>query len=143
MTFVLVGGGPTGVELAAIDGAVRAAITLRSQFRRIDPASSSIILVEGSKRILPTFAESLAKRATRRLEKLGVEVLTGVKVEAVDEKGVVASGRRIASATVLWTAGVAASPITKLLGRETDRAGRVSVGPLPRRPGCAGWVRRR
>jgi NADH dehydrogenase len=128
MTFVLVGGGPTGVELAA-SMAQLATTTLRAQFRRIDPASSSIILVEGSKRILPTFAESLAKRATRRLEKLGVEVLTGVKVEAVDEKGVVASGRRIASATVLWTAGVAASPITKLLGRETDRAGRVPVGP--------------
>ena len=128
LTFVLVGGGPTGVELAA-SMAQLATTTLRAQFRRIDPANSSIILVEGSKRILPTFAESLAKRATRRLEKLGVEVLTGAKVEAVDEKGVVASGRRIASATVLWTAGVAASPITKLLGRETDRAGRVPVGP--------------
>jgi thioredoxin reductase len=87
LTFVLVGGGPTGVELAA-SMAQLATTTLRAQFRRIDPASSSIILVEGSKRILPTFAESLAKRATRRLEKLGVEVLTGVKVEAVDEKGV-------------------------------------------------------
>jgi NADH dehydrogenase len=128
MTFVLVGGGPTGVELAA-SMAQLATTTLRGQFRRIDPASSSIILVEGSKRILPTFAESLAKRATRRLEKLGVEVLTGVKVETVDAKGVVANGRRMASATVLWTAGVAASPLVKLLGRETDRAGRVSVGP--------------
>jgi NADH:ubiquinone reductase (H+-translocating) len=134
MTFVLVGGGPTGVELAA-SMAQLATTTLRAQFRRIDPASSSIILVEGSKRILPTFAESLAKRATRRLEKLGVEIQTGVKVEAVDDKGVVASGRRIASATVLWTAGVAASPITKLLGRETDRAGRVSVGPSLDVPG--------
>jgi NADH dehydrogenase len=134
MTFVLVGGGPTGVELAA-SMAQLATTTLRAQFRRIDPASSSIILVEGSKRILPTFAESLAKRATRRLEKLGVEIQTGVKVEAVDEKGVVANGRRIASATVLWTAGVAASPIVKLLGRETDRAGRVSVGPCLDVPG--------
>jgi NADH dehydrogenase len=134
MTFVLVGGGPTGVELAA-SMAQLATTTLRAQFRRIDPASSSIILVEGSKRILPTFAESLAKRATRRLEKLGVEILTGVKVEAVDQKGVVANGRRIASATVLWTAGVAASPIVKLLGRETDRAGRVSVGPCLDVPG--------
>jgi NADH dehydrogenase len=134
MTFVLVGGGPTGVELAA-SMAQLATTTLRSQFRRIDPANSSIILVEGSKRLLPTFAESLAKRATRRLENLGVEILTGVKVEAVDDKGVVASGRRIASATVLWTAGVAASPITKLLGRETDRAGRVSVGPSLDIPG--------
>jgi NADH dehydrogenase len=128
MTFVLVGGGPTGVELAA-SMAQLAKVTLRSQFRRIDPASSVIVLIEGGKRILPTFAERLATRAARRLEKLGVEVLTGVKVEAVDEKGVVANGTRIDSATVLWTAGVAASPITKLLGRETDRAGRVSVGP--------------
>jgi NADH:ubiquinone reductase (H+-translocating) len=134
MTFVLVGGGPTGVELAA-SMAQLATTTLRAQFRRIDPASSSIILVEGSKRILPTFAEGLAKRATRRLEKLGVEIQTGVKVEAVDEKGVVANGKRIASATVLWTAGVAASPIVKLLGRETDRAGRVSVGPCLDVPG--------
>jgi NADH:quinone reductase (non-electrogenic) len=134
MTFVLVGGGPTGVELAAsIADLVR--VTLRSQFRRIDPAGSSIILVEGSKRILPTFAESLANRATRRLEKLGVEVQTGVRVEAVDEKGVVANGRRIASATVLWTAGVVASPIVKLLGRETDSVGRVSVGPCLDVPG--------
>src|SRR5712675_2098125 len=77
MTFVLVGGGPTGVELAA-SMAQLATTTLRAQFRRIDPASSSIVLVEGSKRILPTFAESLAKRATRRLEKLGLEIQTGV-----------------------------------------------------------------
>jgi NADH dehydrogenase len=134
MTFVLVGGGPTGVELAA-SIAELARVTLRSQYRRVDPANSSIILVEGSKRILPTFAESLATRASRRLQKLGVEVQTGVKVEAVDEKGVVANGKRIASATVLWTAGVAASPIVKLLGRETDRAGRVSVGPCLDVPG--------
>jgi NADH:ubiquinone reductase (H+-translocating) len=128
MTFVLVGGGPTGVELAA-SMAQLATTTLRAQFRQIDPANSSIILVEGSKRILPTFAERLAKRAAKRLEKLGVEIRTGVKVEMVDEQGVIADGRRIASATVLWTAGVAAAPITKLLGRETDRAGRVLVGP--------------
>jgi NADH dehydrogenase len=134
MTFVLVGGGPTGVELAA-SMADLTKVTLRSQFRRIDPASSSIILVEGSKRILPTFAESLAQRVARRLEKLGVEVRTGVKVEAVDEKGVIANGKRIASATVLWTAGVAASPILKMLGCETDRAGRVAVGPCLDVPG--------
>ena len=129
MTFVLVGGGPDRRGAGRLDGAVgHNDAACHSSGKSIRP-SSSIILVEGSKRILPTFAESLAKRATRRLEKLGVEILTGVKVEAVDEKGVVASGRRIASATVLWTAGVAASPIVKLLGRETDRAGRVSVGP--------------
>ena len=110
MTFVLVGAGPTGVELAA-SMAQLAAVTLRGQFRRIDPAKSSIILIEGGKRILPTFAESLAKKAARRLEKLGVKIMTGVKVEKVDEDGVVADGKRIPSATVLWTAGVAPSPL--------------------------------
>ena len=129
MTFVLVGAGPTGVELAA-SMAQLAAVTLRGQFRRIDPARSSIILIEGGKRILPTFAERLAQKASRRLEKLGVRVMTGVKVEKVDENGVVADGKRIPSATVLWTAGVAPSPLVKLLGAKTDRAGRVAVGPF-------------
>src|SRR5437667_7001297 len=78
LTFVLVGAGPTGVELAA-SMAQLAAVTLRGQFRRIDPAQSSIILVEGGKRILPTFAESLAKKAARRLEELGLTIVTGVK----------------------------------------------------------------
>jgi len=129
MTFVLVGAGPTGVELAA-SMAQLAAVTLRGQFRRIDPARSSIILIEGGKRILPTFAERLAQKASRRLEKLGVRIMTGVKVEKVDENGVVADGKRIPSATVLWTAGVAPSPLVKLLGAKTDRAGRVAVGPF-------------
>src|SRR5258705_12109273 len=129
MTFVLVGAGPTGVELAA-SIAQLATVTLRGQFRRIDPAKCSILLIEGGKRILPTFAESLAESAARRLEKLGVKIVTGAKVEKVDENGVVADGKRIPSATVLWTAGVAASPIVKLLGAKTDRAGRVSVGPF-------------
>ena len=129
MTFVLVGAGATGVELAA-SMAQLAAVTLRRQFRRIDPAKSSIILIEGGNRILPTFAENLAKKAAKRLEKLGVKIVTGVKVEEVDENGVVANGERIPSATVLWTAGVAPSPIVKLLGAKADRAGRVSVGPF-------------
>src|SRR5207248_11005776 len=129
LTFVLVGAGPTGVELAA-SIAQMAAVTLRGQFRRIDPAKSSVILVEGGKRILPTFAESLANKAARRLDKLGVKVATGVKVEKVDETGVVANGKGIPSATVLWTAGVAPSPVLKLLGAKTDRAGRVTVGPF-------------
>src|SRR4051812_42597686 len=84
MTFVLVGAGPTGVELAA-SIAQLATLTLRGQFRQIDPSKSSVILIEGGKRILPTFAESLAKKAARRLERLGVKVVTGVKVEKVDE----------------------------------------------------------
>jgi NADH:ubiquinone reductase (H+-translocating) len=129
MTFVLVGAGATGVELAA-SIAHLAAVTLRGQFRRIDPAKSEIILVEGGNRILPAFVESLSKKAARRLAKLGVKIMTGVRVELVDTAGVVANGNRIPSATVLWTAGVAPSPLLKLLGAKTDRAGRISVGPF-------------
>src|SRR6266542_257002 len=128
MTFVLVGAGPTGVELAA-SLAHMVKVTLRGNFRRIDPAQASIILLDGAKRVLPTFAEALSRRVTRRLTKLGVKVLTEVKVESVDEQGVVAGGSRIPSATVLWTAGVAASPVPKMLGAKTDRAGRALVGP--------------
>src|SRR5262252_4777011 len=128
MTFVLVGAGPTGVELAgSLAGLVK--VTLRGNFRRIDPSKSTIILLDAGNRVLPTFAEPLSRRVTRRLTKLGVKVMTGVKVENVDDQGVVASGRRIPSATVLWTAGVAASPIPKMLGAKTDRAGRALVGP--------------
>jgi len=137
MTFVLVGAGPTGVELAA-SLAQMARLTLRGQFRRIDTSKSQIVLVEGGARILPTFAESLAERAARRLGKLGVKIMTGVKVEAVDENGVVANGKRIPSATVMWTAGVAPSPLVKLLGAKTDKAGRVAVGPFMDVEGVAG-----
>jgi NADH:ubiquinone reductase (H+-translocating) len=129
MTFILVGAGPTGVELAA-SMAQMAALTLRGQFRRIDTAKSAIILIEGGARILPTFSERLAGKAARRLERLGVKIMTGVKVEQVDENGVVANGNRIPSATVMWTAGVAPSPLVKQLGVKTDRAGRAAVGPF-------------
>jgi NADH:ubiquinone reductase (H+-translocating) len=137
MTFVLVGAGATGVELAA-SIAHLAAVTLRGQFRRIDPKKSSIMLVEGGKRILPTFAEGLSKKAARRLEKLGVKIMTGVKVDKVDADGVVANGTRIPSATVLWTAGVAPSSLLKLLAAPTDRAGRISVGPFMNVPDVPG-----
>src|SRR6516225_5779363 len=129
MTFVLVGAGPTGVELAA-SLAEMVRITLRGNFRRIDPAKASIILLDAGKRVLPSFADSVSRRVTRRLTKLGVKVMTGVKVETVDEQGVVAGGKRIPSATVLWTAGVAASPIPRMLGTKTDRAGRALVDPF-------------
>ena len=129
MTFVLVGAGATGVELAgSLAGLVK--VTLRGNFRRIDPSKSTIILLDAGNRVLPTFAESLSHRVTRRLTKLGVKVLTGIKVEMVDEQGVVAGGNRIPSATVLWTAGVAASPIPRMLGTKTDRAGRALVDPF-------------
>src|SRR6516165_9714409 len=129
MTFVLVGAGPSGVELAA-SLAHLVKVTLRRNFHRIDPSKSTIILLDAGNRVLPTFAEALSRRVTRRLTKLGIEVRTGVKVETVDEQGVVAGGKRIASATVLWTAGVAASPVPKMLGTKTDRAGRALVDPF-------------
>jgi len=127
MTFVLVGAGATGVELAA-SIAQLASVTLRNNFRKINPAKSRILLLDGGARILPTFAESLSRKAARRLTKLGVEVSTGVKVEKVDDQGVIAAGVRIPSATVLWTAGVSASPVVKMLGTQTDRAGRAFIG---------------
>jgi NADH dehydrogenase len=129
MTFVLVGAGATGVELAA-SMAHMATVTLRRNFRRIDPGETSIFLLEGGNRILPSFAESLSRKAAKQLEKLGVKVLTGTKVEKVDEKGVIANGTRIPSATVLWTAGVAASPVVKTLGIPTDKSGRLTVDPF-------------
>jgi NADH:ubiquinone reductase (H+-translocating) len=129
MTFVLVGAGPTGVELAG-SLAHLVKVTLRGNFHRIDPSKSVIILLDASNRVLPTFAEPVSRRVTRRLTKLGVKVMTGVRVETVDEQGVVAGGTRIQSATVLWTAGVAASPIPKMLGTKTDRAGRALVDPF-------------
>ncbi|MRG54615.1 NAD(P)-binding protein [Phyllobacterium sp. SYP-B3895] len=136
MNFVLVGAGPTGVELAA-SIAQLVTVTLRGNFRQIDPATSTITLLEGGDRVLPSFAPSLSKKAAKRLAKLGVKVLTGVKVEGVDALGVIAKDTRIPSATVLWTAGVAASPIVQLLGVKTDRAGRALVEPflnLPSEP---------
>ena len=129
MTFVLVGAGPTGVELAG-SLAHLVKVTLQGNFRRIDPSKSDIILLDAGKRVLPTFAESVSRKVARRLEKLGVTVVTNVKVETVDDKGVIAGGSRIPSATVLWTAGVAASPIPKMLGTKTDHAGRALVDPF-------------
>jgi len=131
---VLVGAGPTGVELAA-SIANMVTVTLRRNFRQINPATSTITLIEGGDRVLPSFAPSLSAKAAKRLAKLGVKVVTGVKVERVDAQGVIAGGERISSATVLWTAGVAASPIIQLLGVETDRAGRALVEPFLNLPG--------
>jgi len=134
LTFVLVGAGPTGVELAA-SIAQMAQITLRSNFRRIDPADSRILLIEGAGRVLPSFSEALCAKAARHLAKLGVEIRTGVVVERVDATGVWVAGQRIESDTVLWTAGVQASPLIGQLGVKTDRAGRAIVGKLLDIPG--------
>jgi NADH dehydrogenase len=129
MTFVLVGAGPTGVELAA-SIAQLAKTTLRANFRRIDPSTTSIVLLDGATRVLPSFAESSSFRAAQRLEKLGVKVITSAMVEHIDDQGVTVGGKRIDSGTVLWTAGVSPSPIVKMLGVATDRAGRACVGPF-------------
>ncbi|HSI86125.1 MAG: NAD(P)/FAD-dependent oxidoreductase [Candidatus Methylacidiphilales bacterium] len=126
LTFVLVGGGPTGVELAGAIAELRR-YTLASEYRRVDPQSAKVILLQSGDRILPSFHEDLSKAAHARLERLGVEVQTGVKVTGVDEAGVDTSTGRIASRTVIWTAGVTPSPAGKWLGSATDKAGRVMV----------------
>jgi NADH dehydrogenase FAD-containing subunit len=126
LTFVLVGGGPTGVEMAgAIATLVRSIV--RSEFRRIDPSLARIVLVDRGSRVLGTFSEGLSAAAKARLEELGVEVRSGQSVDLIDEQGVVVAGERIASKTVIWTAGVAPSPAGRWLGVETDHAGRVRI----------------
>ena len=137
MTFVLVGGGPTGVELAA-SIAQMAQVTLRDDFRTIRPADTRVILLEGGPRILPSFDPTLSARAEQQLHRLGVEVSTGALVEQIDSEGVIVAKARIRSATVLWTAGVAPSPLAKMLGVETDKAGRVRVGPCLEASGVPG-----
>ena len=101
--------------------------TLKSSFRKIDPGSARIILVDQAPRILGAFEEELSEKARKHLEGLGVEVRLGHGIEQIDENGVVLGGERIASKTVIWTAGVAASPVGKWLKAETDRAGRVRI----------------
>ena len=128
-TFVLVGGGPTGVELAA-SIAQMARVTLKRDFRRLHPDETQVILLEGASRILATFDPKLSAAVTRQLGRLGVSVRTGAIAQAVDADGVVVAGERIRAATVLWTAGVAASPLAAQAGGPTDRAGRAHVGPL-------------
>ncbi|HXP40962.1 MAG TPA: NAD(P)/FAD-dependent oxidoreductase [Candidatus Acidoferrales bacterium] len=126
LTFVLVGAGPTGVEMAgAIAIMVRS--TLKTEFRRIDPAAARIVLVDMAPRVLPPFSEELSSAAKQRLESLGVEIRLGHSVDQIDADGVVVAGERIASKTVIWTAGVSPSPAGKWLGVQTDRAGRVRV----------------
>jgi NADH:ubiquinone reductase (H+-translocating) len=126
LTFVLVGAGPTGVEMAGAL-AVLVRTSLKSEFRRIDPASARIVLVDMAPRVLGPFSENLSKAAKTRLEKLGVEVRLGHGVDQIDADGIMVAGERIASKTVIWTAGVAPSPAGKWLKVETDRAGRVRV----------------
>ncbi len=129
LTFVLVGGGPTGVELAgALAELTR--FTLRREYRRIDTRNTRILLVEAGSRILPAFPERLAKKAFDELRRKGVEIITNAAVTAIDQAGVVVNHEtRIASTNVIWTAGVRATPIAAALGAKTDHLGRVKVRP--------------
>lgn len=126
LTFILVGAGPTGVEMA---GAIAVLVhnTLKSEFRRINPESAKIILLDMAPRVLGPFSEDLSRAAKERLESLGVEVRLGHGVDEIDAGGVMVDGARIASKTVIWTAGVAPSPAGKWLKVDTDRAGRVRI----------------
>jgi NADH dehydrogenase len=128
MSMVVVGGGPTGVEMA---GAIAelARYALAKDFRRIDPAKAQVRLIEAGPRILPSFPEDLSSYAKQRLEKLQVEVITDSAVQDVRPDGVVVNGQLIPARTVIWGAGIAASPAGRWLGAETDRAGRIVVNP--------------
>jgi NADH:quinone reductase (non-electrogenic) len=129
MNFIVVGGGPTGVELAGACAEV-ARYVLSRDFRRIDPRTSRILLIEAGPRILPTFPQDLARYAHRTLERMGVEVFTATAVSDCDETGVgTADGRRFEGATIVWAAGVMASPAAQWLGAAHDKAGRIAVAP--------------
>jgi len=128
LTFVIVGAGPTGVELAGALSEI-ARQSLRKDFRRIHPESARVVLVEGAPFVLAPFPESLRAAARRSLERLGVEVRTGSVVTGIDDDGVLVGSERISAGTVLWAAGVAASPIAQSLGVPLDRAGRVTPEP--------------
>ncbi len=128
LTFVVVGGGPTGVELAGAIGEM-SRYTLARDFRSIDPRQTRVILVEAGPRILPSFDDKLAARAMRDLESLGVQVWTNARVTNVVEGGVSVGNEHIAASTVLWAAGVRASDVGRTLGAQVDQVGRVKVGP--------------
>ena len=134
LTFVIVGGGPTGVELAGALAEI-ARQSLRQDFRAIRPETARIVLVEGGPHLLAAFPETLRRAAEASLTRLGVEVRTGAIVTTVDDEGVKIGDERIAAQTVLWAAGVAASPIATSLGVPLDRAGRVLAEPTLQVPG--------
>jgi NADH:ubiquinone reductase (H+-translocating) len=135
MTFVIVGAGPTGVELAGTLAEVSRQ-TLARDFRHIKTAAARVILIEAGPRVLPAYTENLSDRARAQLERLGVSVWTGVQVTGIDAEGAWIGHERILARTVLWTAGVAASPLAQSLGVPLDRAGRVLVEADLTIPGC-------
>lgn len=128
LTFLIVGGGPTGVELA---GAIAelARFGMAKEFRTFDPAHARVVLVQSAARLLPSFAEALSAIAQRSLEKLGIEVLLNSRVDAIDDDGARVGKIQIPSKTILWAAGVAASPAAAWLSADADGAGRLRVGP--------------
>lgn len=134
LTFAIVGAGPTGVELAGTLSEI-AHHTLRDEFRRIDPSRARVQLIEAGPRVLASFPPELSDKAAAQLRRLGVEVLTGAPVQAIDAAGYVRGGDRVAARTVLWAAGVAASPLGRQLGVPLDHAGRVQVQPDLSAPG--------
>ena len=128
LTFAVIGGGPTGVEMAGALGEI-ARHTLARQFRRIDPASARIVLIEAGPRVLPAYPEDLSERARLQLEALGVQVWTGSRVSSVSAAGVAIGADHLAARTVVWAAGLQGSPIARSLGTPLDRAGRLRVQP--------------
>ncbi len=128
LTFVVVGAGATGVELAGTLAEI-SRHTLRGEFRRFDPRNARVVLVEGTDRVLPPYPAQLSEKARLQLERLGVTVWLGRRVTGVDAEGVSLGSERLASRTVIWAAGVASSPLGKALGAPIDRAGRVQVEP--------------
>lgn len=128
LTFVVIGAGPTGVELAGAFAEI-ALHAMSRDFRRIDPRQAKIVLVEGLPRVLPVYPEDLSARARRQLERFGVEVRTDARVTAIDREGISIGTERIEAKTVVWAAGVQASPLARSLDAPLDRAGRVLVAP--------------
>jgi len=136
LNFVVVGGGPTGVELAGTLAEI-ARYALAHDFRSIDPSRTHVVLLEGGPRVLPAYAEDLSRSAQDQLQRLGVEVHTSTMVNQIEAGAVHFSDTRLEAAVILWAAGVAASPLGKQLGQPVDRAGRVLVNPdlsLPDHP---------
>jgi NADH dehydrogenase len=128
LTFVIIGGGPTGVELAGTIAEI-ARHTLKNDFRRIDPTQTQVILLQSGERVLPEYPEDLSESARQQLQNLGVEVRTGSRVTGITEDSVQVGDTIIPTKTAIWTAGVAPSPLTKTLGVPLDKGGRVIVEP--------------
>lgn len=136
LTFVIVGGGPTGVETAGALAELRS-YALARDFRRIDPREATIYLVEGGPRLLPAFPAGLGESAAKHLEQLGVTIRTGTVIKDITPTSVAADGWMVATHTIIWAAGTMATPLLKTIGAEQDRAGRVKVGADCAIPGHA------